>query len=160
MAEKRSKSSEPRVWARRDRSVVPVNRTRGRAMRSEPTQAERKLRHRLALPASHFRRQVMLGRYIVDFASHGLKIVIEIDGGQHVVQSKHDVARTEFLESEGYRVLRFWNNEVLANIDGVLEVIQGFILATPTPTPPHKGEGKECPTRRALRAGPPPAGEG
>jgi very-short-patch-repair endonuclease len=114
-------------------------------MRSEPTEAERKLwwhlRHRLALPTSHFRRQVHLGRYIVDFASHNLKIVIEIDGGQHATQHKRDAMRTKFLESEGYRVLRFWNNEVLGNIDGVLEVIQSACLTTPTPTPPHKGEG-------------------
>jgi very-short-patch-repair endonuclease len=112
---------------------------------AEPTQAERKLwwnlRHRLASPTSHFRRQVHLGRYIVDFASHGLKIVIEIDGGQHATQHKQDAMRTKFLESEGYRVLRFWNNEVLGNIDGVLEVIQSACLTTPTPDPPHKGEG-------------------
>jgi very-short-patch-repair endonuclease len=147
MPEKGPLNIEPRIWARRDRSIVPVNRVRARAMRSEPTQAERKLwwhlRYRLALPASHFRRQVVLGRYIVDFASHGLKLVIEIDGGQHAVQSKRDAARTKFQESEGYRVLRFWNNEVLGNIDGVLEMIQSACLTTPTPTPPHKGEGKE-----------------
>ncbi len=146
MIEKRS-SGEQRIWASRDRGVVPVNKIHARAMRSAPTKAEQKLwwhlRHQLATPASHFRRQVHLGHYIVDFASHGLKIVIEIDGGQHAVQSRRDAQRTKFLESEGYRVLRFWNNEVLGNIDGVLEVIQNFILATPTPTPPHKGEGKE-----------------
>ena len=116
-------------------------------MRLSPTDAERKLwwhlRHRMSLPASHFRRQVRLGHYIVDFASHGLKLVIEIDGGQHAGQVKSDMRRTKFLESEGYRVLRFWNNDVLANIDGVLEVTQSAVLATPTPTPPHKGEGKE-----------------
>jgi very-short-patch-repair endonuclease len=145
MSERRPKTIEPRVWALRDRGIVPVNRTRAHAMRSEPTKAERKLwwhlRHRLALPTSHFRRQVHLGRYIVDFASHGLKIVIEIDGGQHATQHKQDAMRTKFLESEGYRVLRFWNNEVLDNIDGVLEVIQSACLPTPTPAPPHKGEG-------------------
>ena len=145
MSERRPQSTESRVWATRDRSVVPVNRTRARVMRLEPTQAERKLwwnlRHRLALPTSHFRRQVHLGRYIVDFASHGLKIVIEIDGGQHATQHKQDALRTKFLESEGYRVLRFWNNEVLGNIDGVPEVIQSACLTTPTPAPPHKGEG-------------------
>ena len=145
MSERRSKTIEPRVWALRDRGVVPVNKVRARAMRAEPTAAERKLwwnlRHRLALPTSHFRRQVHLGRYIVDFASHSLKIVIEIDGEQHVTQHKQDTMRTKFLESEGYRVLRFWNNEVLANIDGVLEVIQSAYLTTPTPAPPHKGEG-------------------
>jgi very-short-patch-repair endonuclease len=95
------------------------------------------------VPASHFRRQVRLGRYIVDFVSHGLKLIIEIDGGQHAERTAADAKRTKFLELEGYRVLRFWNNEVLGNIDGVLEMIQNSILATPTPTPPHKGEGKD-----------------
>jgi very-short-patch-repair endonuclease len=145
MSERRPQSTEPRVWATRDRAAVPVNRIRARAMRAEPTVAERKLwwhlRHRLALPTSHFRRQVHLGRYIVDFASHSLKIVIEIDGGQHATQHKQDAMRTRFLESEGCRVLRFWNNEVLGNIDGVLEVIRSACLTTPTPAPPHKGEG-------------------
>ena len=145
MIEKRS-SGESRIWARRDRSIVPINKVRGRAMRASPTDAERKLwwhlRYRLATPSSHFRRQVHLGHFIVDFVCHALKIVIEIDGGQHAEQSKQDARRTQFLKSEGYRVLRFWNNEVLSNIDGVLEVIQSAVLATPTPTPPHKGEGK------------------
>ncbi len=68
-------------------------------------------------------------------------MAIEIDGGQHAQQTIKDAKRTAFLQSEGYRVLRFWNNEVLSDIDGVLEVIQSAILATPTPTPPHKGEG-------------------
>ncbi len=116
-------------------------------MRLSPTEAERKLwwhlRHRLPLSTTHFRRQVRLGHYIVDFASHQLRIVIEIDGGQHATQIKHDAKRTEFLKCEGYRVLRFWNIEVLSNIDGVLEMIHSAVLATPTPTPPHKGEGKE-----------------
>ena len=146
MIKKRS-SDESRIWARRDRSIVPINKVRGRTMRSAPTEAERKLwwhlRYRLALPDTHFRRQVHLGRYIVDFACHAKKIVIEVDGGQHSEESKHDARRTQFLEAEGYRVLRFWNNEVLSNIDGVLEVIQSTVLTTPTPTPPHKGEGKE-----------------
>jgi very-short-patch-repair endonuclease len=144
MVEKRS-SDEPRIWALRDRSVVPINKVRARAMRATPTKAEQKLwwhlRHRFASPASHFRRQVHLGRYIVDFANHRLKVVIEIDGGQHAERTKSDFQRTRFLESEGYRVLRFWNNEVLGDIDGVLEMIQSEILTTPTPTPPYKGEG-------------------
>ena len=146
MVEKQS-SADLRTWARRDRGIKSPNEIRARAMRIEPTEAERKLwwnlRHRLALPASHFRRQVRLGHYIVDFASHGLKLVIELDGGQHAERTELDAKRTRFLEREGYRVLRFWNNDVMQNIDGVLEVIQSFIPATPTPTPPHKGEGKE-----------------
>jgi very-short-patch-repair endonuclease len=146
MIERRS-SDQARTWALRDRSVVSINKMRARAMRLSPTDAERKLwwhlRHRLSLSGTHFRRQVRLGRYIVDFASHGLRLVIEPDGGQHAVQGRRDATRSQFLESEGYRVLRFWNNEVLTNIDGVLEVIQSAILATPTPTPPYKGEGKK-----------------
>jgi very-short-patch-repair endonuclease len=97
-------------------------------MRKAPTEAERKLwwhlRHRLALNGSHFRRQVQIGPYIADFACHELKLVIEIDGGQHGAQTEKDEMRTRRLESEGYRVLRFWNNDVLANIDGVLAEIQ------------------------------------
>ncbi len=147
MTEKPSSRSEPRIWASRDRSIAPPNRNRARAMRLAPTDAERKLwwhlRHRLAVPGTHFRRQVRLGHYIVDFASHQLRIVIEIDGGQHARRINHDARRTNFLKSEGYRVLRFWNNDVLTNMDGVLEVIHSAALATPTPTPPHKGEGKE-----------------
>jgi very-short-patch-repair endonuclease len=146
MPMKRSSNNE-RIWAMRDRSVSQPNRNRARAMRLAPTDAERRLwwhlRHRLAVQRSHFRRQVRLGHYIVDFACHELRVAIEIDGGQHAEQVARDARRTKFLESRGYRVLRFWNDEVLANIDGVLEVIHSAILATPTPTPPHKGEGKE-----------------
>jgi very-short-patch-repair endonuclease len=146
MPTKRSPNSE-RIWAIRDRSVSQPNCNRARAMRLAPTDAERRLwwhlRHRLAVQRSHFRRQVRLGHYIVDFACHELRVAIEIDGGQHAEQVARDARHTKFLGSRGYRVLRFWNNEVLANIDGVLEVIHSAILATPTPTPPHKGEGKE-----------------
>jgi very-short-patch-repair endonuclease len=125
-------------------------------MRATPTDAERKLwwhlRYRLDMPG-HFRRQVRLGRYVVDFASHHARLVIEVDGGQHATPSAADAARTRFIEAEGYRLLRFWNNDVLSNIDGVLEVIQSTISATPTPPlrgdPPHKGEGRTSGT--ALR---------
>jgi len=134
-----------RIWALRDRSVTPSNRSRARAMRLAPTEAERKLRwhlrHRLTVPESHFRRQVRLGHYIVDFVCHASRIAIEVDGVQHADQIERDTRRSRFLGAHGYRVLRFWNNEVLTNIDGVLEVIHGAILATPTP--PHQGEGKE-----------------
>ena len=146
MSERRPKTIEPRVWALRDRGIVPVNKVRARAMRAEPTEAERKLwwnlRHRLALPASHFRRQVHLGRYIVDFASHSLKIVIEIDGGQHATQHSSDAMRTKFLESEGYRVLRFWNNEVLGKYRWRARSDSECVASRPPPpAPPHKGEG-------------------
>jgi very-short-patch-repair endonuclease len=133
-----SAEDEPRVWAKRDRSVVPPQRRLARAMRAAPTEAERKLwwqlRHRVHTPGTHFRRQVRIGRYIVDFACHATRIVIEVDGGQHA-GSAADEARTKVLEANGYRVLRYWNNDVLSNIDGVLEDILSAITTTPTPNP-------------------------
>jgi len=106
-------------------------------MRSAPTQAERKLwwhlRHRLPTRGTHFRRQVRIGRYIVDFACHAQRIVIEVDGGQHGTKSAADDDRTRILEANGYRVLRYWNNDVLSNIDGVLEDILSAINDDPHP---------------------------
>ncbi len=81
--------------------------------------------------------------YIADFACHRLKLVIEIDGSQHGSQVTKDEARTRRLESEGYRVLRFWNNEVLSNIEGVLTEIQNALAATPTPDPSPQGGGEQ-----------------
>ena len=87
------------------------------------TEAERVLWRALrsALPGHHWRKQVPLGPYFADFASHSAKLVIEVDGGQHASSVGSDTERTDFLAGEGYRVLRFWNNDVLSNTDGVLE---------------------------------------
>jgi very-short-patch-repair endonuclease len=137
---------EPRAWARRDRTIVSPNEVFARAMRKAPTDAEKKLwwhlRHRLPDPNTHFRRQVRISRYIVDFASHRAKLVIEIDGGQHVEQAASDAERTKVLEAEGYRVVRFWNNDVLTKIDGVLEAIASALATTPTPDPSPQGGGE------------------
>jgi very-short-patch-repair endonuclease len=80
-------------------------------MRATPTEAERKLwwhlRHRVRTPGTHFRRQVRIGRYIADFACHAARIVIEVDGSQHV-GSAADEDRRKVLEANGYRVLRYW----------------------------------------------------
>ena len=118
-----SAGDEPRVWAKRDRTIVPPQRRLARAMRAAPTEAERKLwwhlRHRVPTPGTHFRRQVRIGRYIADFACHATRIVVEVDGGQHG-RSAADEKRTKVLEASGYRVLRYWNNDVLSNIDSVL----------------------------------------
>jgi very-short-patch-repair endonuclease len=146
MSKKRS-PSHPRIWAVRDRGIVPDNRARAQRLRRNPTDAEQKLwwhlRHRLALSGTHFRRQVHLDRYIVDFASHTLKLIIELDGGQHTTQIARDARRTRFLAAKGYRVLRFWNIDVLQNIDGVLEVIHSEALSTPTPSPSPQGGGEQ-----------------
>lgn len=98
-----------------------------RSLRRRMTRAERVLWRALrrTLPEYHWRRQVPLGRYFADFASHSAKLIIELDGGQHAMSRVRDAHRTRFLEHEGFRVIRFWNNDVLANIDGVLSSIAG-----------------------------------
>jgi very-short-patch-repair endonuclease len=70
-----------------------------------------------------FRRQAPIGRYIVDFSCMDAKVIVELDGGQHAAQHHYDDVRDNWLTSEGYRVLRFWNNEVMENLDGVLQRI-------------------------------------
>jgi very-short-patch-repair endonuclease len=78
-----------------------------------------------------------LGRYIADFVCHEASLIVEIDGGQHNPSSEREVLRTRFLESQGYRVLRFWNNEVLENPNGVQTVIaRELTLRSPPPNPP------------------------
>jgi very-short-patch-repair endonuclease len=141
-----STRGENRTWAKRDRSIVPPQRVHAQSMRANPTDAERRLwlqlRHRFAMTGTHFRRQVQIGRYIADFVSHGAKLVIEVDGGQHAERAAFDAERTRLFESHGYRVLRYWNNDVLSNIDGVLEDIRRAITSTPTPDPSPQGGGE------------------
>jgi len=106
--------------------------TLARNLRRKQTDAERKLWSILRgrqFENSKFRRQEPIGKYIVDFVSLERELIIELDGGQHNQQSEmeKDETRTKWLERKGFRVLRFWNNDVLQNIDGVgskiLEII-------------------------------------
>jgi very-short-patch-repair endonuclease len=77
------------------------------------------------LPTEYrFRRQHPIGRYVVDFACPGRKLAIELDGGQHAEQQQADALRTAQLACRGYRLIRFWNGDVIENLPGVLEVIQ------------------------------------
>jgi very-short-patch-repair endonuclease len=109
-----------------------------------------RLRH-LDVAGSHFRRQATIGPYFADFACHAARLVIEIDGGQHneAAGLARDAKRTAELESRGYRVLRFWNNEVLGNVEGVMVTIAAAVrdVDPPPPTPPrhasHGGRGAE-----------------
>lgn len=90
------------------------------------TPAETRLWARLRahrLEGVHFRNQHAIGKYIVDFCAPRKKLIIELDGSQHLEQEGYDRERTEFLESKGYRVLRFWNNEVMNDIEGVIRAI-------------------------------------
>jgi very-short-patch-repair endonuclease len=119
---------------------------RARRLRHEMTDAEKKvwqfLRSR-QMAGLHFRRQVPLGRYIADFVCHDAALIVEIDGGQHDVASNEEIARTKFLEGEGYRVLRFWNNAVLANPKGVHALIEQALQQDhPLPDPPPS-KGRE-----------------
>jgi very-short-patch-repair endonuclease len=89
-----------------------------------------------------FRRQVPIGRYVADFVCHEARLIAEIDGGQHDHSSPRAAERTGFLHNEGYRILRFWNNEVLANVEGVhARVAEELGRITPTQTLPHRGGG-------------------
>jgi very-short-patch-repair endonuclease len=107
------------------------------------TEAERRVWQILRLhqlKGYKFRRQVPIGRYIVDFVCHKARLIVEIDGGQHDRSSPREAERSGFLKNEGYRILRFWNDEVLANLDGVHETIADELRRiTPTHTLPHQG---------------------
>ena len=116
------------------------NITFARSLRKNQTDAERLLWFRLRgrqLEGFKFRRQERIGSYIVDFICFDKKIVVEIDGGQHNEDHgrKRDKVRTDWLRNEGYRVLRFWNNEVIGNLDGVLEKIREVLLNSFHPHP-------------------------
>ena len=124
-------------------------------MRAEPTDAERvlwqRLRHDIKLIDSHFRRQAAIGPFIVDFASRKPKLGIELDGGQHDWQQAADASRTRRIEAAGYRILRFWNNGVLGNLEGVLDEIQRALPPNPDPSPQGGGELRQRKPRRPRK---------
>jgi very-short-patch-repair endonuclease len=82
-----------------------------------------------------FRRQEPIGKYVVDFVSLDKKLTIEVDGGQHAIDPTDDKIRDEWLRDEGYQVLRFWDNKVFSNLEGVLETIRDALLTPHTPLP-------------------------
>ncbi len=94
-----------------------------------------------------FRRQYPVGQYIADFASIQCHLIIELDGSQHAWRSDDDKRRDKFLRGEGFRVLRFWNNEVHENLEGVLQTIHKALLPSPLPL---KGEGARVASGRGL----------
>jgi very-short-patch-repair endonuclease len=118
-------------------------------LRREMTEAERKLWAVLRssqLNGAKFRRQQPIGPFVADFVCQEHKLIVEVDGGQHA-ECRTDERRTAFLQSKGYRVLRFWNNETLNNLAGVAEVIAAA-LSSPHPAraarespSPSRGEG-------------------
>ena len=99
---------------------------RPRALRKHLTDAEQRLWRKLKrrqLAGMKFRRQQPIGPYIVDFVCLERRVIVEVDGGQHAEQVPYDAHRTRWLETQGYRVLRFWNNEVLAHTQAVTQAI-------------------------------------
>ena len=131
-----------------------------RSLRNNATAAERKLWQQLRILKNenrHFRRQVPIGAFITDFACHRCKLVVELDGGQHNEDEAilRDQNRTQELAQAGYRVIRFWNIDVMNNLEGVVDMIRnaarlptafdysgGEAGATPTPNPSPQGGGE------------------
>ena len=108
------------------KTTTPKIMHRAGELRQNQTEAEAKLWSRLRahrMAGVQFRRQHAIGNYIVDFCSPRRKLIIELDGSQHLDQAEYDLERTQYLEVKGYRVLRFWNNDVMNEIDAVLNVI-------------------------------------
>jgi very-short-patch-repair endonuclease len=117
------------------RRTSPTGYQHGRALRKQLTPPERRLWACLRDGRLHgvvFRRQHAIGPYVADFCSPRHHLVIEVDGSPHLQQEEQDMARTEFLRSQGYRVIRFWNNDVLTNMDGVVAaILEALQLSSP-----------------------------
>ncbi|WP_024279563.1 endonuclease domain-containing protein [Xanthobacter sp. 126] len=114
---------------------APAKRSRARALRETMTDAERKLWQVLRdrrLEGAKFRRQMPVGPYVADFLTFQHRLVVEADGGQHA-ESARDAVRDAYLAANGFRVLRFWNNDILLRTESVLEAIYQGLRATPLP---------------------------
>jgi very-short-patch-repair endonuclease len=135
-------------------SITKRTRTQARTLRRNPTDAERKLwflLRTLKPHGIHFRRQAPIGIYIADFVWHAGKLVIELDGSQHLdARAAYDAKRTAWLHSQGYRVLRFWNNDVLKSPRSIGEAILAAVRENaamsknPTPYPSPQGGGEHA----------------
>ncbi|GJQ35475.1 MAG: endonuclease [Anaerolineaceae bacterium] len=106
--------------------AAPKSYEKARKLRKELTPAERKLWAHIRNDqlGVNFRRQHAIGNFIPDFVCIKKKLIVELDGGQHAEQAEYDADRTRFLESQGYKVIRFWNNDVMNDINGVIRNIQ------------------------------------
>ncbi|MBI4281097.1 endonuclease domain-containing protein [Candidatus Uhrbacteria bacterium] len=128
---------------------MPKLTTLARKLRQKSTEVEQTLWRYLRAKqcdSYKFRRQQPIGKYIVDFVCFEKKLIIELDGGQHFEQLIEDQQRDDWLKEQGFIVLRFWNNDLFENREGVYETIRSFLIP-PSPTPPIKGG--------ALVGGPP-----
>lgn len=120
----------------RHRESKQQNRSYARAMRHVPTESERKLWFHLkgrGFGGYKFKRQVLIGSYIVDFVCIERRVIVELDGGQHADRKTYDRKRDAFLEAKGFRVLRFWNLDFMESADGVLSVLAEALDRSPSP---------------------------
>jgi very-short-patch-repair endonuclease len=121
----------------------PTQQQRAQKLRKEPTATEQLLWSRLRrrqLAGHKFRRQQVLGPFIVDFVCLEKKLIVELDGGQHAERRSYDQRRTRWLERHGFRVLRFWDNQVFGELEAVLKCIEDVLCDPPpssSPTPPE-----------------------
>ena len=114
--------------------TTPKGYETARNLRKEPTPAEAKLWAYLRgnqLNGIYFRRQHAIGNYVPDFCSVKHKLIIELDGSHHIDQEEYDLERTGYLEEQGYKVIRFWNNQVMDDIEGVIGAIMFAIGSEP-----------------------------
>ena len=119
---------------------------RSRELRLNPTEPEKRLWQILSgrrLAGVRFNRQFPIGPFICDFVARSIKLVIELDGGQHASSTAYDTNRTTFLEQRGYRVIRFWNHDVLENIEGIMTLIKEALKDRPSPSPSRSAGGEE-----------------
>lgn len=125
------------MGVRQFRELPPVTVARSRTLRTHMTDAERKLWKHLRnkqLNGWRFRRQHPIGNYIADFACIECKLVIELDGGQHATQQSYDAIRDQHIKEQGFTILRFWNHDVMKNIDGVIQTILESLEQTSPPS--------------------------
>jgi len=146
------------------RDANPSRVAGARRLRVDATDAERRLWYRLRsrqVGGAKFIRQERIGPYVVDFVCREQRLIIEVDGGQHATDPR-DAVRDAWLADRGYRVLRFWNNDVLSNTEGVLEAIAAALLEragggtrggapSPRPSPLEEGEGARAACQSNVR---------
>ena len=121
-----------------------------RVLRKNMTDAERSLWSvlRLRQQGGHrFRRQFPIGRYIVDFVCLDARLIVEVDGGQHS-ENTGDLVRDDWLRSQHFNVLRFWNNDVLSNLEGVSQAIESALMQASPPSQPSPLKGEGAPLER------------
>jgi very-short-patch-repair endonuclease len=117
--------------------ILPQTRAAARALRATLTPQERrlwaKLRELNRMLGTHFRRQAPVGPYVADFADLGRRLIVAVDGSRHGEDAglRRDMAQDSWMQTQGFTVLRFWNTDLTANLDGVMQVILDAVEASP-----------------------------